>query len=233
MKFLFLITYFFCKFKLKDINVKMVCFFTNYHALKDVDKLKKNKEIIIRLNNDSEKKCYIKIGKKTKIFFGNTGNNKKNENKNLYLDYICIEVNENKIEEFFLIDDRMFMIENKNYYYSYPNNDILLAGFPHNSIHLFEDRGKIINFKQNCSTFFHNLNSSEGNSGSPICNINSYLIGIHCGFTKINGDKTINFGIFFNYILEDTKKQYAKLIIEIKKIDFYYLIFNYKISKLQ
>ena len=201
-------TGFFCKFKLKDINLEMVCFFTNYHTLKDVDKLKENKEIIIELKNDSEKKCYIKINKKTKIFFGNPENNKKNENKNLYLDYICIEVNENKIEDFFLIDDRMFMIENKN------DNVILFAGFPHNSIHLLEDRGKIINAKQNCSTFFHNLNTSEGNSGSPICNINSYLIGIHCGFTKINDNKTINFGIFFNYILEDIKKQYVKLIIE-------------------
>jgi hypothetical protein len=33
--------------------------------------------------------------------------------------------------------------------------------------------------------------------------------------------------------LEDTKKQYAKLIIEIKKIDIYYLVFYYKISKLR
>jgi hypothetical protein len=37
----------------------------------------------------------------------------------------------------------MFMIENKNDYYSYPNKDILLAGFPHNSIHLLEDREKL------------------------------------------------------------------------------------------
>ena len=100
------------------------------------------------------------------------------------------------------------MIENKN------DNVILFAGFPHNSIHLLEDRGKIINAKQNCSTFFHNLNTSEGNSGSPICNINSYLIGTNCGFTKINDDITIKFGIFFNYILEDIKRQYVKLIIE-------------------
>jgi hypothetical protein len=125
------------------------------------------------------------------------------------------------------------MIENKNDYYSDPNYDICLDGFPYDSIHLMEVWGKIINAKQNCSTFIHNINTSDGNSGSPICNINSYLIGIHCGFTKINGDKTINFGIFFNYILEDTKKQYAKLIIEIKKIDIYYLVFYYKIYKLK
>jgi len=205
-------TGFFCKFKLKDINLEMVCFFTNYHVLKDVDKFKENKEIIIELNNNSEKKLYIKIDKKTKIFFGNTGNDEKN--KNIYLDYICIEVNEDKIEDFFQIDDRMFMIGNKNDYYFDPNKEILLAGFPYNSNHLLEDRGKIINAKQNCSTFFHKLNTSEGNSGSPIYNINSYLVGIHCGYTKINEDKTINFGIFFNYILEDIKKQYVKSIIE-------------------
>ena len=109
---------------------------------------------------------------------------KEDKDKKLQLKYYIAKC-------FDKLDDNK-MIENKD------DNAILFAGFPHNSIHLLEDKGRILNAKQNCSTFFHNLNTSEGNSGSPICNINSYLIGIHCGFTKTKDDKTINFGIFFH-----------------------------------
>ena len=98
------------------------------------------------------------------------------------LDYTCIEIlNEDKIKQFFEIDNKQF----------YKDQDIFILQYPE-SKELSFSNGKIISIegnkiKQTCST-------KPGSSGSPIIsrNSNSKIIGLHFGGREYNYFTSIN-----------------------------------------
>ena len=212
-------TGFFCKIKLVDINLEMICFLTNYHVLENI-LIEPNINKIELFNNKKEKKIEIEINKRIIMLYSDK------------LDYFCIEAN-NKTDEYLEVDPSIF---NKNYL----NTSIFISGFQENKTSLIKGNGEITELDKKYNfIFYHNINTEKGCSGSPACNYNSYVIGIHRGYNK---EKKKNTGTFLNFILQDIRKKYIKLIIQnqpifsnqigyfcqIKNINCKFLIIKYK-----
>ena len=142
------------------------CLVTNNHIL-DEKNIKLNSKINIKYIN--EKKIIIM-------------NEKRKKFTDKDLDYTCIEIlNEDKIKQFFEIDNKQF----------YKDQDIFILQYPE-SKELSFSNGKIISIegnkiKQTCST-------KPGSSGSPIIsrNSNSKIIGLHFGGREYNYFTSIN-----------------------------------------
>ena len=178
-------TGFYLKLKIKEINFEKFFFFTNFHVL--------NKE---RLNFEYE--IINKDNKKNKF--------KKNNNTHIFeseqLDYFCIEVDENENNDFLTLDESL---SNKNYL----NSPILISGFQKGELNLTRGEGRITEI--NNIFFYYNVSTEEGQSGSPISNQDSSIIGIHRGYDP---EMNKNIGLSFKIILENIKKEYIQLVIK-------------------
>jgi hypothetical protein len=119
------------------------------------------------------------------------------------IDCTIIEIKEKDglPEDIFLVPDNSYNTEKS--YDNYLNDNYYLAGYKYGSNNLIKQisSGKIIKIdKKNKYCFYHNLNTSKGQSGSPICLINNQsVVGFHIGgFSK----HFINQGVFVGEIIK-------------------------------
>ena len=153
-------TGFFCKVPLNE-NKNINCLMTNYHVLKE-EYFKENKEINILLNDDNESmKIDLNI---ERIIYHNKE-----------YDITLIELKEeDKIKEYFELDDNIFKNNEKIFY---EEKQIYILQYPKGedacvSFGLINQIDKY-DIKHTCST-------DNGSSGSPIINLkNNKVIGIH------------------------------------------------------
>ena len=119
------------------------------------------------------------------------------------IDITIIEIikKDNILEDKYLIPDGSYEYG----YDRYINKDCYLAGYPGNYSERCASVGKII--KRNDYTFSHKLPTFGGSSGSPICNNNCDVIGIHTSSGKVNmkEEDNINYGIFIGEIIKCLK----------------------------
>ena len=178
-------TGFFMKINKNDKEMK--CLFTCNHAISDNDI---NNKIIIN----------ISYGKKGKEEERNIILDKEKRFIKTFVsdeDVTVIEIikTDNIPEDKYLYPDLNY----QNGYYKYENKNFYLAGYPQNLN--FNERcissGRIIKILSN--RFEHTLDTNVGSSGSPICNENCDVIGIHTSGNKI---KDINCGTFIGIIID-------------------------------
>jgi len=245
-------TCFICKIILDEINLETLCLFTNNHILPNIEEKTKYSSIKISLKNDFKKKSYIEINKQTNLILSksldyafieikkDTIKEDKMKEEGKQKEPIELDINkENKIKPFFEIDPYIFKEEYENN--DYLNTEARLSGFPLGKKIIMKEDGNIFEIDKKYNfKFYHNINTSEGNSGSPICKKNSYLIGIHCAF--FDKEKK-NIGTFFKDILIDIKEKYVKntlqnqpifgreigFFCELKSINFCFLLVKYEI----
>ena len=181
-------TGFFMKFKIKKKEMK--CLFTCNHVISQ---------------NDIDKKIIIKI------YYGKKGKEERREiklDKNIRFiktfnedeDVTLIEIieNDNISKDKYLDLDLNY----KNGYDKYENKNYYLAGYPRDYDERCISSGKIIKILD--YQFFHTMETSAGSSGSPICNENGDVIGIH---TSTLEDKKLNIGIFIGKIIDNLKNK--------------------------
>ena len=192
---------FFCKIPYtQNNNLLLPVLITNNHVLSED-----------ALNNDIE----IKINGKTKII--SLKNRKKWTNKEM--DYTCIEINEEEdnIDTFFNLDDKIL---NKNYSNDcYLNQNVIIFGINKNDKQVGFSNGFI---KKNQDSFFaYNCNTFKGCSGGCIVNqFNNNVIGIHRGEIEIETGKNnvINAGIYINNVINSIKQSKEIMPKEVKII---------------
>ena len=200
-----------------------------YNSIVNIKLLNSNKEdinatgffMIIKINN-KEEKCLLTC---KHVISNDDINNKiiinlyygekdKEEERKIVLDetkrYIKvfnedIDVTLIEIVKDDNIPENKYLIADLNYEYGYnryDNNNFYLAGYPKNFDERCLSSGKIT--KINDFIFEHQLDTREGSSGSPICNKNGDVIGIH---TSGNKEEEINYGIFIGKIMDTLKNE--------------------------
>jgi len=180
------------KFKIKKKEVKYL--FTCKHVI--LQKFINNKETINLYYGEYNKEDCRKIILDENIRFMKTFKE----------DVTLIEIIENdKISEDKYLD---IDLNYKQGYNQYKGNNFYLAGYPHNYNQRCISVGKIIEIID--ISFSHTLYTSGGSSGSPICNENGKVIGIHTSGDKIN---KINYGIFIGKIIDILKNESNNYII--------------------
>ena len=149
---------------------------TNYHILKEKDIIEGNK-INISLNNE-------KIFKEIKI----DSNRKTYTNKNL--DVTIIEIkDEDKINNFLLLDDYIINDDISNYNNIYKNESLYIINYMDDK-DIYASCGILNNIDEN--KIIHKCNTDKGSSGSPIISLKNYkVIGVHYGESN---QKNFNFG---------------------------------------
>ena len=103
------------------------------------------------------------------------------------------------------IPENKYLIPDLNYEYGYnryKDNNFYLAGYPNDFDERCLSSGKITEIGD--FEFIHKLDTSVGSSGSPICNNNGEVIGIH---TSGNKTKKINYGVFIGKIIDTLKNE--------------------------
>ena len=168
---------------------------TNEHVITK-EHINKKEEILI--NYDNEKKfLIIKLDKKERII--------ESFKETLGLDITLVEI---LLKD--KIDNSFFLTPNYNYtetYEEFINKDIEIVQYPKGN-NLSLSKGKILKiFESNDYIFFHDADTENGSSGSPIVlKGEETVIALHRGSTK---DKTKNIGIFIGIIV-DVMKAYKK-----------------------
>ena len=168
---------------------------TNEHVITK-EHINKKEEILI--NYDNEKKfLIIKLDKKERII--------ESFKETLGLDITLVEILPKD-----KIDNSFFLTPNYNYtetYEEFINKDIEIVQYPKGN-NLSLSKGKILKiFESNDYIFFHDADTENGSSGSPIVlKGEETVIALHRGSAK---DKTKNIGIFIGIIV-DVMKAYKK-----------------------
>ena len=181
-------TGFFIKTKIKGINMPFL--YTNYHVIEQQYVDHKETIYISYGPKNKETKLSIKLDKNKRFI--------KCFPEPIDVTVIHILPNDNISEDKYLISDSSYLKEG---YESYIGKDCMLAGYPKNNIDkgdIFLCSGKILaihGFEVN-----HDLDTKEGDSGSPICLINNKsVIAIH---KKGNKLLNMNYGTLIGYIQE-------------------------------
>ena len=182
---------FFCR--LERNNKKFYSIITNEHVVGA--NLVKNKEEIIILYDNEKKKLNLKLDKSDRCIFCL---------KELYgIDATIIEILEKDgiDNTYFLLPDDS---DNENYD-SYIFSEIQIPQFPGGE-ELSLSNGTIIDFNsENVSMFFHDADTEDGSSGSPIIlKGTEKVIGIHKG-TYNRNNFISNIGIFIRKIIDVVK----------------------------
>ena len=133
-----------------------------------------------------------------KIFNLKLNNNSSNIYKDL--DLVLINIKELNIKNI------SYLYYDANYIYGclqYENLDIFTLSYQYGD-ELVPTSGKFIK-KDDSSNylFFHNIDTEEGSSGSPIILFTKKIIGVHKGYSK---DMKLNFGIFIDDIIKVLNK---------------------------
>ena len=181
-------------------------FFTGFFMKMDL-KGEKNNFLVTCQHSISQGEIDSK--QKIDIYFGKAGNEQKTEivlddKKRLIktdenLDITLIQIlKEDKIKE------KRYLYPDLNYknngFQIYYNSQVFAAGYP-NVVVFKKERhissGNITKITEN--QFYHNCDTREGSSGSPIINISKLVIGIHFGSDK-NGKS--NYGTFIGSIID-------------------------------
>ena len=135
----------------------------------------------------------------------------KNLNNEVNLDVTVIEIiPEDKIpEDKYLYPDLNY----KNGYDLYVKTQIFAGGYPNVDVYKGDKHfssGTIKSIKENDkNTFWHNCDTREGSSGSPLLNIEQKVIGIHYGCNEKN---TQNYGTFVGVIIDLLNSEEDKII---------------------
>ena len=178
---------FFCKIPYtQNNNILLPVLITNNHVLsKDA------------LENDIK----IKLNGKIKII--SIKGRKKWTDKEM--DFTCIEIKEEEdnIDTFFNLDDKIL---DKNYSNdSYLNQNVFIFGINKNDMQLGFSNGII---KENTNTYFaYTCNTYPGCSGGCIVNqFNNNVIGIHRGSIETGNNKAVNAGIYLKNVINYIKQ---------------------------
>ena len=216
-------TGFFIKFKYNNKLLRLLI--TSNHILNRKE-LKPGNDINISLNNEKILKT-IKIDSKRKKY------------TNEKLDITIIEIkDEDKIQNFLLLDDNMINNTINNYNEQYKNESIYILNYL-NGKEIFTSLGILNNIEDN--KIFHKCNTDISSSGSPIILLkNNKVIGVHNSYDKNNN---FNFGMLIKKPLleyiklnevnknKNTKIVRKKIILE-NKIENKININNYIIAEI-
>ena len=177
------------KIKINDKEIK--CLFTCYHVISEED-----------LKNEISVDIYF--GSKKKEHYRNfqLKNNKRFMRAFRKEDVTVIEI----IDDDRILSDK-YLVPNLNCIdkniYSY--NNLCLGGYPGNHKERCVSSGKITRIKEN--TFYHNIDTRPGSSGSPIINDKGHVIGIHTsGKEAFDENKGIFIGKIFDILKIDGGK---------------------------
>ena len=187
-------TGFFCNISYKNKTFKALI--TNHHIIDDKF-LKINEEIKLSLNDD-KKFIKIKIGENRKIY------------SNKIYDTTIIEIKEeDKINNFLELDDKLFIDDSE---ISYEGESIYILQYP-NGEKASVSYGILKKIENHIIKHFCSTNS--GSSGSPILNLsNNKVMGLHQG----NNERFMyKHGIFLKYPINDFIENYIDDNIDIKK----------------
>ena len=157
-------TGFFCIIPYKGTNLNVMI--TNYHCLNE-DYLMENNKITFELYGEINR---IDINDDRKIY-----SNEKDD-----ITIIEIKPSKDRIYDFLEIDEEIFGINNKEYFYY--NRDIYLLQYCKLDLKFknYVSYGKIKEFDEERNSLIHYCSTEKGASGSPILNIkNNKLLGIH------------------------------------------------------
>ena len=204
-------TGFFCKIPFPNKNNLLYALITNNHILNenDIENDKIIKLIIYNKEQNIEKEIKIDDSRKKMTII--------NEEEGIDITIIEIRPNQDKINNFLEIDDKILELECKRksiYILHYPKDKQLV------SYGLINDilEGKKIN---------HYCNTEDGSSGSPILSLNNFkVIGVHYGGSK-NKIFKLNYGTFIKYAINEFNNKFKNEIKNEKiikseniKIDF-------------
>ena len=185
-------TGFFMKTRIKGIQKYFIL--SNYHVISQSD-VDQKKDITIYINEtNNEIKKIIKLDKNKRLI--------KCFDKPKDVTLIEILKEDNINEDKYLIPDLNYKNEGFNYYVG---KNFFLTGYPHSFEYPKEPHissGKIDSIK-NDFEFKHSLDTRAGSSGSPICLINKFIIGIHKAGNK---ELHLNYGTFIGAILDELEK---------------------------
>jgi surface protein len=175
-----------------EINPRFKCFLTNYHIISDEVI---NRNSIVEIKNNSGKKLEIKLNKNERYI--------KTFKK---YDITVVEIkNSDGINKYFSF--LQYDLSYKNNYQTYYDQAIFIVHFPDNEAKQASGRVENIN---NDYDFTHNVDTTEGSSGSPIFLIsNSKVIGIH---KEGSYEEEKNYGTFIGIIIEEINKDLIKII---------------------
>ena len=113
--------------------------------------------------------------------------------------------NDNIFEDKYLYPDLNYEY-GYNRYNRYKGKNFYLARYPQNYDERCISSGKLQEIISNYK-FSHTLNTRTGSSGSPICNENSDVIGVH---NSGDEEHNINYGAFIGEIINYLKNQKTK-----------------------
>ena len=216
-----LATCFFIKLPIFNNNHKMKVLLTNNHVIND-DYLKNSKTLTVEIN---EKKKTIDLFIKRFIY----------TNDDLF-DFTIIEIKEcDFIDQFLEVDEGIFS-------QTYVNNDIYIPQFPQKNQYdslnykgldstkykgkLSSSWGKII--KNDEKYLYHNCNSYEGSSGSPLILIENHkVIGLHKGKGGVknsNAKNEVGLGISIKNVIDITRKKKKNIVEEKDYKEYFYII---------
>ncbi len=195
-------TGFFMKARIKGIQNYFLL--TNYHVISQSD-VDQKEDIIIYINeSNSELKKIIKLDKNKRLI--------KCFDKPKDVTLIEILKEDNINEDKYLIPDLNYKNEG---FKDYVGKNFFLGGYPNSYEYPKEPHissGKIDSI-MNYFEFNHSLDTGKGSSGSPICLINKFIIGIHKAGNK---EHHLNFGTFIGAILDELENN-GKIYLEGRK----------------
>ena len=178
-------TGFFCEIPFPDRKNILNVLITNNHII-DEEYIKKNKSIKLKIKSEENE---TNINLKDRIIFTNEE-----------YDTTIIEIKKSDNIKYFLeLDDKIIndIIKNKNKNYDFIDNTIYITHYPLTILSM--SIGKLNSINETKSQFFyHECNTNQGSSGSPIYTINNKVFGIHKGNNR-DQKNYFGVGIFLSY----------------------------------
>jgi len=196
-------TGFFCKIPYPNQSRLLTVLITNKHVLNEND-LKNNNIIKYSLKGDEEIRK-IKIDKKRKIY----------TSKELDITFIEIKQNDDKINEFLEIDEKLIYQNEKDIETTCKNKSIYILHYPRGK-DIVVSYGILDNI--NNEEINHLCHTLNGSSGSPILSLETFkVIGIHCGSSKEENCKK---GIFIKYPIKELNLKIFTLSYKLNTKEF-------------
>ena len=178
-------TGFFCEIPFPDRKNILNVLITNNHII-DEEYIKKNKSIKLKIKSEENE---TNINLKDRIIFTNEE-----------YDTTIIEIKKSDNIKYFLeLDDKIIndIIKNKNKNNDFIENTIYITHYPLTILSM--SIGKLNSINETKSQFFyHECNTNQGSSGSPIYTINNKVFGIHKGNNR-DRNNYFGVGIFLSY----------------------------------